>query len=71
MVVASSGLARWLREHRARYNRWADRHTILIWCTVAALLAFLLILIAAGMSHPPPQLPDVSSSPLSEPGRLT
>jgi hypothetical protein len=71
MVVASSRLAHWFHEHRAQYNRWAGRHTILIWCTVAALLAFLLIVIAARSSHPLPQLPDVSGTPFSQPGRLT
>jgi hypothetical protein len=71
MVLASSGLARWFHERRAQYNRWAGRHTVLIWCTVAALLAFLLILVAASLSHPLPQLPGSSSTPLSEPGRLS
>jgi len=71
MVTPSSGPARWFHEHRVQYNRWADRHTILIWCTVAVLLASLLILVAASLSHPPPQIPGGSSTPLSEPGRLS
>jgi hypothetical protein len=67
MVVPSSRLRRWFDEHRAEYNRWAGRHAILIWCSVALLLAFLLIVIAARLSHPLPQMPDVSGSPLSDP----
>jgi hypothetical protein len=64
-------LASWLREHRAEYNRWADRHTILIWSVVAVLVAFLVILLAASLSHPLPQLPGSSSAPGSGPGHLT
>ena len=52
-----SGHATWTQDHRAEYNRWAGRHTWLIWATVAGLLAILLILIAARLSHPLPPRP--------------
>jgi hypothetical protein len=70
MVTPSSGLSRWFREHRAQYNRWADRHTVLIWGTLAVLLASLLIVTAGRLSHPAPQVPDISSSPVAGQGRL-
>jgi len=66
-----SGRASWTRERRAEYNRWAGRHTWLIWATVAALLAILLILIAARLSHPLPPLPGVSNSPQTDQGKLS
>ena len=66
-----SGRASWTRERRAEYNRWAGRHTWLIWATVAALLAILLILIAARLSHPIPPLPGVSNNPQTDQGRLS
>jgi hypothetical protein len=71
MASPSPGLTRWFHEHRAQYNRWADRHTILIWSAVAVLVAFLVILLAARLSHPLPQLPGSSSAPGSGPGHLT
>jgi hypothetical protein len=58
-------------DRRAEYNRWAGRHTWLIWAIVAALIAVLIILIAARLSHPLPPLPDVSSSPQTDQGRLS
>jgi hypothetical protein len=58
-------------DRRAEYNRWAGRHTWLIWAIVAALIAILIILIAARLSHPLPSLPDVSSSPQTDQGRLS
>jgi hypothetical protein len=42
-----------------------------MWATVAALLAILLILIAARLSHPLPPLPGVSNSPQTDQGRLS
>ena len=66
-----SGRASWRRERRAEYNRWAGRHTWLIWATVASLLAILLILIAARLSHPLPPLPGVSNSPQTDQGKLS
>ena len=66
-----SGRASWTQERRDEYNRWAGRHTWLIWATVAALLAILLILISARLSHPLPPLPGVSNSPQTDQGRLS
>jgi len=66
-----SGRASWTRERRAEYNRWAGRHKWLIWATVASLLAILLILIAARLSHPLPPLPGVSNSPQTDQGKLS
>ena len=59
------------QERRAEYNRWAGRHTWLISATVAALLAILLILVAARLSHPLPPLPGESNSPQTDQGRLS
>jgi hypothetical protein len=66
-----SGRLSWTQERRAEYNRWAGRHTWLIWATVATLLAILLILIAARLSHPLPPLPGGSNSPQTDQGRLS
>jgi hypothetical protein len=65
-----SGRGSWT-DRRAEYNRWAGRHTWLVWATVAALIAVLIIVIAARLSHPLPPLPDVSSSPQTDQGRLS
>ena len=65
------GLASRTRDRRAEYNRWAGRHTLLIWAIVAVLLAILLILIAARLSHPLPPLPSGSTSPHTDQGRLS
>ena len=70
MAPSNGDTARWFREHRAMYNRWADRHTILIWCTVAVLIAFLVIIAAAMLTHPLPPLPDVSGGPTAGGGKL-
>src|SRR6478736_5059856 len=65
-----SGHGTWT-DRRAEYNRWAGRHTWLIWAIVAALIAILIILIAARLTHPLAPLPDVSSSPQTDQGRLS
>lgn len=65
-----SGHGTWT-DRRAEYNRWAGRHTWLIWAIVAALIAILIILIAARLSHPLAPLPVVSSSPQTDQGRLS
>ena len=66
-----SGLVSWVGDHRAQYNRWADRHTWLMAVILAALLAFLLVVIAARLSHAPAPLPDVSATPHTDQGRLS
>jgi type VI protein secretion system component VasF len=63
------GRVSWAQDRRAEYNRWAGRHTWLISAIVAALLAVLLILIVARLSHQPAPLPDVSISPHTDQGR--
>jgi hypothetical protein len=60
----------WFHEHRAQYNRWADRHTILLWSSVAVLLGCLIIVTAARLSHPLPPSPQVSSTPQPGQGQL-
>ena len=65
------GRVSWRQERRDEYNRWAGRHTWLIAAIVSALLAILLILIAARLSHPLSPLPGVSNSPQTDQGRLS
>jgi hypothetical protein len=61
----------WMQDRRAEYNRWADRHTWLIAAVVAILLACLLIVIAARLSHEQAPLPGESNSPQMGQGRLS